>query len=314
MIVNLSHIDLDGVGCQVIINKNFKKERVEYFNCNYNELESKLDTIESVLKRNKVDVLFITDLSINEPQMNAIGHICKLNPNTKVVVIDHHPSTKDNIHLATAPNLEVICNFEYCATKLVYDYFNNEPKSLNKFVTAVDAYDTWKTDKKEFSKGMELNDLFWSYRLSRFFNVVVNDIGKDRIKQDLVKIREERIQYFTTQDNKGLLIETKIGVITFFDKFVSWIQINHPNKYFYINATSYGRIQIRLTDWCTEETSLRIQAEVRKVVPEDKLLNFGGHHLAFTLSHNSPYNESDIKNYIKAIYDIIDEEIECLNK
>jgi hypothetical protein len=310
--INLSHIDSDGVGCSIVINKHFK--HVEYLHCNYDKIEQYLSTIDDIMTRRHVENVFITDLSFNEAQMIALNNIANIHPKVKFIVLDHHPQTDDVKHNCTAANITVITDMNKCATKITYDYFNCEPKSISKLVDTINAFDIWLQDSPYFTQGMELNDLFWSYKLKRFFNVFSNDVNKDRVKADMKQLREKRIAYFDSCVKKGLINENKISLLSFCDEFPTWLQVMYPGKKVYINATTYGRVQIRLSDWITPDVADILKAEILASLPEDRVLTFGGHHRAFTLAHHGKYDSNEILEYVKIIYDIIMKFIEKESK
>lgn len=307
MVVSLSHIDLDGVGCQIVLNKNLKN--VEYLNCNYDKIEDHLIQIEEILDRRKVSHCFITDLSFNIQQMKALNSLSLEFPDTKFVVIDHHPLTLESSLELTSSNTKCIVNMDKCATQLTYDYFKNSPASIGKLVSYINSFDIWLSDTEEFKKGIELNDLFWSYKLKRFFNTFANDVNKNHVIRDLNELKEKREKYFSTAVNKGLIYEIPEALISFCGEFMSWIQIKYPDKKAYINANVYGKISIRLSSDLSDETCEIIKTRIANETPKEKIITFGGHHRAFSMQHTGRDNVQEIQEHLKRISDIILKEI-----
>jgi hypothetical protein len=75
---------------------------------------------------------------------------------------------------------------------------------------------------------------------------------------------------------------------------------------FYINATTFGRIQIRLGDLISDEVCEGIKQSVGEVIPEDNVISFGGHDRAFTLHHNGSYDHDQIMQHIEKIYMVLE--------
>lgn len=311
MIISLSHIDLDGVSCQIVLSKHF--QNVEYLNCNYDNIKDYFDIIKNIIETKKVQKVFVTDLSFNENTMsyfNSVVKECNLyNPNIEYIIIDHHPSTVDCYQFINVNNIELIADTEKCATKLTYEYFKSQPENLLSYVNRVNAYDIWLDSTEDFLKGIELNDLFWNYKLKRYFNTFVNNINKDKVKTDLVDIKNRREKYFASCINKKLISECDNAIISFCDEFIGWLQILYKGKMFYINATSYGKIHIRIGDWITSGEAQIIKENILNGIPVDRVVTFGGHDRAFSLQHEGKYSYQEIVKYVEIIYNIINNHI-----
>lgn len=300
--ISLSHIDMDGVTCQIVISKNLDK--VEYLNCNYNNINEYLDIIQDMLLRYSIHNVFITDLSLNKNIETIIKNMALNNINTNFIIIDHHPeSLLFDIKLK---NVIIIVDTKYSASKLTYSYFNNKPESINKFINIVNDYDIWNKESDNFMKGMEINDLFWKYKLKSFF-VSFSNPNKDRIKKDIEETKILREKHFTSLLNKGLIKENNESFLSFNDKFLGWDQLYYPDKRFYINATSFGKIQIRLDDSFTQDESNDIQNLIKNNMPDGVIENIGGHRCAFSLSHINKYSSEEIVKYTQIVYNAVKE-------
>ncbi|MEA1956153.1 MAG: phosphoesterase [Campylobacterota bacterium] len=150
---HLSHIDLDGYSCQLIM--KFTPYTVFNYNANYGaEVKAKLDQILENINKSKNDALvLITDLNLTADESKWFNHeVKKLNESkktTKIVLLDHHGSGKDSANKYKWYFLDE----SRCATKITYDYVKenfefNEPLWMEKFVDVVNAVDLWKQEEK----------------------------------------------------------------------------------------------------------------------------------------------------------------------
>ncbi len=151
---HLSHIDLDGYSCQLVM-KYTPYEKMNY-NANYGaEVKSKLDLIlENIKKSKKSALILISDLNLTADESKWLtNEVYKLNANKQNVVIqllDHHGSGEESAKKHDWYYLDT----SRCATKIVYDYVKenfefDEPKWMEKYVSVVNAVDLWKQEEVE---------------------------------------------------------------------------------------------------------------------------------------------------------------------
>ena len=148
---HLSHIDLDGYSCQLIM-KYTPYEKFNY-NANYGaEVKSKLDLIlENIKKSSKSALIFISDLNLTADESRWLtNEVAKLNRNKKdiqIQLLDHHGSGAESAKKHDWYYLDE----SRCATKIVYDYAKehfglDEPKWMEHYVNVVNAVDLWKQE------------------------------------------------------------------------------------------------------------------------------------------------------------------------
>jgi len=154
IIHHLSHIDLDGYSCQLIM-KYTPYEKYNY-NANYGaEVKQKLELIlENIRKEKKPAYILITDLNLTAEESRWLQHeLKKINDNycdVKLQLLDHHGSGAESAKKFEWYFLDV----ERCATKITYDYAKEhfdleEPEWMQKYVNVVNAVDLWKQEEKE---------------------------------------------------------------------------------------------------------------------------------------------------------------------
>jgi len=143
-VYHLSHIDLDGYGCQYLTEKYFKN--IRFYNANYGaEIEARLEEIISDIKRDSVEspLIVVTDLNLDMQECSWLED--KAEPlNAQIILLDHHISGR-----------ECATNFEWynlddskSATAITYnwlqDNFNfDSGERYKKLVQTINAIDIW---------------------------------------------------------------------------------------------------------------------------------------------------------------------------
>jgi len=151
---HLSHIDLDGYSCQLVM--KYTDYEIHNYNANYGpEVRAKLDLMLSNIKKDKKPALIlITDLNLTADESRWLSHeVRKLNENKldiTLTLLDHHGSGEESAKKHDWYYLDV----ERCATKITYDYakehYNlNEPEWMSKYVDIVNAVDLWKKEEHD---------------------------------------------------------------------------------------------------------------------------------------------------------------------
>jgi len=180
-IYHLSHIDLDGYSCQLIL--KYTPYKVENFNANYGaEVKENLEVIlEKIKNSDEKAYILITDLNLTTDESKWLNsEVNRLNELKKDVVLqllDHHGSGIDSSNKYDWYFLDTT----RCATKITYDFVKenfefNEPNWLEKFVSVVNAVDLWKQDEVEnFEFGKvcmrlvnETKELYYSLQISDY--------------------------------------------------------------------------------------------------------------------------------------------------
>ena len=218
--VLVSHIDLDGYGCNVMAQRYLGRD-LPSINVNYDELAEKLIDIPRDYQ------VFITDLSVPENLKGLLDEF------EHIILIDHHKSTrwaeewgKDN------PKVEVFVSEERCATWWFYEYlakqFNYRDSILDEWAKFVDDYDRYVL---QYEESRRLNALFYISNRDRFVSdalqytpqQVLNN-NKERVDRYLEQQREYvmktavftlqhepyRIVMFFAEKNKSAIAEELI--------------------------------------------------------------------------------------------------------
>ncbi len=154
IIHHLSHIDLDGYSCQLIM--KYTPYQIVNYNANYGaEVKQKLEIMIDAIKADKrASLILITDLNLSPDESKWLQHevaqLNRSNRDVKITLLDHHGSGEASSKKYDWYFLDV----ERCATKITYDYVKenfkfDEPEWMNKFVNIVNAVDLWKKEEVE---------------------------------------------------------------------------------------------------------------------------------------------------------------------
>lgn len=166
-IYHLSHMDLDGYGCQAVSKSiaGLVGFEVEYLNSNYGEeIDTKLNAIilKMVEDRRKDPecerLVMITDLNISKDTAEIID--CAIDGfDLNFVVLDHHISGKDVAEVKSWYNLDTTksgtrLTFDYLVSKFDLNRDDQNLITLRDLVDIVDTYDLWnKNDIGNFEIG-----------------------------------------------------------------------------------------------------------------------------------------------------------------
>lgn len=163
-IYHLSHIDLDGYGCQYLTDhcfSNQKSSKIESYNANYGpEVKARLEEIIVAIKREKFlgkeyseHIILITDLNLTTKEANWLEKEA-LDVGAKIQLLDHHGSGEKTAEQFIWYKLDTT----KCATLITYEWlqkhhsFDRENNYAN-IVKAINAIDIWVSDDELFEFG-----------------------------------------------------------------------------------------------------------------------------------------------------------------
>lgn len=155
-IYHLSHTDLDGYGCQFVLNFYFKN--CVFLNSNYGREISEsfakiLNAINLDLQVNPNEkfIVLISDLNLNLTQCEEFEKALQ-DKNAKLLLLDHHQSGLE----CSQKYAWYVLDTSRCATKIVYEFFSafcGENETLYKLVCVINAIDIWLKDDEYFELG-----------------------------------------------------------------------------------------------------------------------------------------------------------------
>ncbi|MGD9970263.1 MAG: DHH family phosphoesterase [Sulfuricurvum sp.] len=153
-IYHLSHTDLDGYSCQLVMAQT--PHTMISFNANYGaEVMDRLEEIVERIKKSKCTAtILITDLNLYPEEAKWLNaEINRLNDSgwdVTITLLDHHGSGKET----AAQYPWYFLDTERCATKITYDYAREhygliDNDWIDAYVNVVNAVDLWKQEEQD---------------------------------------------------------------------------------------------------------------------------------------------------------------------
>lgn len=189
-VYHLSHIDLDGYGCQYIAREFFDK--IQFFNANYGkEILARLNHIFHCIQHSQESklqekfrtkspqkiLILITDLNLSLQECKTLQEKVETmrmdGRDIEVCLLDHHISGEESAKTFHWYHLDT----QRCATKITYEtlkqkYALKNPaneKFLDKMTAMINSIDIWKEDGFGFEFGkVALSLIANSNELNRF--------------------------------------------------------------------------------------------------------------------------------------------------
>jgi len=229
---HLSHIDLDGYGCQYLTASCF--ERIECYNANYGpEVTARLKEIirkigqDRFLHGDKVaPLILITDLNLTTKEANWIEKEA-VRIGAKLQLLDHHATGKSASERFAWYKLDT----DKCATLITYRWLQqhygfDKENSEETIVHAINAIDIWKNDHSLFEYGKvmlgmisgarEINRILFPAE-DRAFKLSLIEAAKARIENESAPIlldddlHQIKKAFFRQKENN-----TKDNLVAFF--------------------------------------------------------------------------------------------------
>ena len=163
-IYHLSHIDLDGYGCQYLTQKCFsneKKSKIESYNANYGpEVKARLEEIINSIKREKFlgkrdieHIILITDLNLTTKEARWLESEA-MEVDAKIQLLDHHSSGEKTAQQYIWYNLDITKS----ATLITYNWLQkhyafDKENRYAQIVKAIHAIDIWVSNDELFEFG-----------------------------------------------------------------------------------------------------------------------------------------------------------------
>ena len=197
-IYHLSHIDLDGYGCQYLAARCF--DRIECYNANYGpEVTARLEEIIQKIEQDRFvqgeqaeRLVLITDLNLTTKEANWIEkEIVRVG--AKLQLLDHHGTGANAAERFAWYTLDT----SRCATLITYDWLQKHygfdpEKEYERIVKAINAIDIWLSDDPLFEYGKvmlgmisgarEINRILFPDE-DRAFKLAMIEAARERIER-----------------------------------------------------------------------------------------------------------------------------------
>jgi oligoribonuclease NrnB/cAMP/cGMP phosphodiesterase (DHH superfamily) len=313
--INISHNDLDGIMCNIVLSEHFGV--LETFHVSYGSVAETLRMVEEDLTH-LTKVLFVTDLSLDVESFNILLRIMESNEDLRVIYIDHHPyegEAADCLEELRAKKMAYVKHeIGTSATKLTFQFTKSTDEKLEKLVDWTDAYDIYKEqeDPANFKMGWFLNTVFWELGAGSFkFNIKKSEYEVPKLFKQLFKDHiQEKKDYFKKLVDNGLVIfnEDDSLLISFSDRFKSSWQMDYPQFDYFILPyhTKGNNISIRISSRVSDEFAKRIKEDVTAYVSQSPWhVSSGGHHHAFGITLLNDMTKDEQLSIIEGIAEII---------
>lgn len=260
MIKLFTHTDLDGIGCAILAILTYTDD-ITY--CNYDDVNEKIKEFLNTAKLESGDMVYITDISVNEEVAELIDKKYKYN----FILYDHHPTALWlNKYDWCTVKVENEDGIKTCGTELFYEndiMFDSKNITIEKFVNIVRNYDTWRWKELGedglISKG--INDLFNIYGREKFITWSINKIFEGNFELEdndlfILSLEQNKIDEYIKQRDSELAIAENFPIngykcgFVFADRYISelgnTICENHPEiDYIVIININAGMVSYR---------------------------------------------------------------------
>jgi len=282
-ILSISHLDMDGYGCQIVLRKFYGE--FQKMNTTYGNIKKYIGILDEILTRTFYDIVYITDLSFSKEELKELYIVANKYKDTMFYYIDHHIVDIDYKRLITN-NFKLIITNKASATKLVYKYlskkYNIKDKELETFIDYINAYDIWLKDKEpnNFKIGFFLNEIFWNKGKNYFWSSYKDNFKIKNSDKDYYKsIIEQKNKLFQKLEKSKRIMKFDDRIfLIYLDKHQSFITIDYPNYLVYIIIKSNGRGSIRFNEKLENYNFMNTLKN--KLLDLEYIGEAGGHELA----------------------------------
>ncbi len=237
-VYHLSHIDLDGYGCQYLTTKCFGK--IECYNANYGpEVTARLEEMVKKIEQDKFiqgdsteRLILITDLNLTTKEGNWIEKEA-MRIGAKLQLLDHHATGANAAERFAWYTLDT----SRCATLITYDWLQQhygfDPENeYADIVKAINAIDIWKDEDPYFEYGKvmlgmisgarEINRILFPEE-DRAFKLAMIEAAKERISaheapiqldDDLHQIKKAFFKKGTNKTKDNLVADYVTDLLT----------------------------------------------------------------------------------------------------
>jgi len=237
-----SHSDKDGVGCGVLAKQAFTNVDIEY--CDYDNINEKVENFYIGSSKNNYDMVFITDISVNEEVATIIEYYKDKTYYPETILLDHHKTAEFLNKYNWCNVLENTNGEKTCGTSLFYYYLMEKGflqnsrawkwdrcSNLYSFVESVRKYDTylWKTVYNEIEPKM-WNDLLYIMGRDNFIEKIMDIVGFQHefdfteFDLKLLEYKQREIDSYIDAKDKDIIVADIQGYqagVVFAERYVS---------------------------------------------------------------------------------------------
>ncbi len=274
--IMLSHSDMDGVGCSILMNSVINGIETQYVG--YQQLHNKIKQLSEI----EADYLFITDIHLTNELLKLV---CSNKSFKKIVYIDHHEyeDKKETLRIIKEDG-----RFTYnldtsdSATWLVHQMLSKKQQftpELTKLAKLIDIYDSWKSGHEAFDRARDFDALFWHYGLTAFEARFKDGLNLSKIEVGIMNgLKEERLAYikdsienYSQEINKNAILIHNPAC-----KYISSFALDAPYYPYYVIMSNVKDEQITLSFRFHSTNEDTFQNMMSKV-DQSLIIGCGGH-------------------------------------
>lgn len=265
-VLSISHNDLDGVGCQVVLRWHYSN--VYYQTIPYNKIYDTLIELDSNLEYDRTkSTIIISDLSLKENEINLLKSICLKYPDVRFVIADHHIRTAHISKLYTSfpKNFVDLHNESMSSALILFYYYGVNNAKIKDLIFLINSYDLWLVKESNFLESLVLNEVYESMLHSDFFGAIglYGNIRED-ITRKIDKVTQKIQSFKDSIDQNELIYYTDTVVVAHIDRYKSILQYYLDRPIIVIISSNYN-FSIRLSNSLKDYELIEIR---------DKFFNF----------------------------------------
>ena len=214
--------DIDGMGGAVLANLAF--DEVDYVLCETFNLQEEIKKYYDNGKIYNYDMIYVTDLWLEEPMLSVIANDSKLK--NKFMVFDHHESAlKEGYDKYDFTTIRITDQKGKCAgTSLFYEYLLREglidkSNAKDEYVELTRRYDTWEWKNiYNDETAHELTLLFDAVGCDGFIKLMISKLNNisdkfefDELEKMLINNKKEQVREKLTNYIKKIEIRDVLG-------------------------------------------------------------------------------------------------------
>lgn len=196
-IKNISHIDLDGISCPIVLSFAGKVDAVY---CNYYEIDEYVTTFLDDEEYTKYDKIIISDIHPSYDVCKRIEDIDNEHPGL-FMLLDHHVIDQRIVDMKWVTSRITDDNgVPTSGTLLVYEHFKEIIKNeqVGEYAQLVNSYDNYLFVKDSNKTPKHLRDIFSMYGLYKYTNHVVDKLTSKQLDYIIGEVEETLLNVVQT--------------------------------------------------------------------------------------------------------------------
>ena len=247
-IISISHNDLDGLGCQVVL--KWTHGDIFFKTASYSTINNTLKDLIDILQydRTKTTVI-ISDISFNTETAILLIELVESAPNIRFIIADHHIRSSQvlDIFKLAPKNLINLHDINMCSASILYYYYNITHRHIKDFIDLINVYDMWITADDRFQEALVLNELYESYSYNDFLYEMRSYKMSDKMMTKLGKTSNKISSFISSIDSNPLIYKNDYICISHIDRYKSVLQ-HHLDLPIMVFISSNLNFSIRLSN------------------------------------------------------------------